>query len=32
MSTGELEGIMKQMDKLKTGLYIDRNEAGESEL
>ena len=30
--TGELEGIMKRMEKMHANLYIDRNEAGISEL
>lgn len=32
MSSGELEGMMKRIDKLQSGLYIDCNGAGESEL
>jgi formylmethanofuran dehydrogenase subunit E-like metal-binding protein len=32
MSAGELEGIMKKMDKMYASLYIDRSQAGDSEL
>jgi len=32
MSKGELEGTLKKMVKMHASLYIDRNEAGISEL